>query len=85
MVRGRPLVTGGGGSKNKNRAGETKRKKICAPKMFEKKFCGRDYIQTNYQHKQKILKKKFVQVEKVRPKGHVTRIFLATCNAILYS
>jgi hypothetical protein len=37
VVRGRPLVIGGGGSKNKNRAGETKRKKICAPKMFEKK------------------------------------------------
>jgi hypothetical protein len=29
---------GGGGSRNKNRAGETERKKICAPKKFEKKI-----------------------------------------------
>jgi hypothetical protein len=29
----------GGGSKNKNRAGKTERKKIRAPKKFEKKIC----------------------------------------------
>jgi hypothetical protein len=32
----------GGGSKNKNRAGETERKKIRAPIKFEKKSC-RDF------------------------------------------
>ena len=33
----------GGGSKNKNRAGETERKKIRAPKKFEKKYSCRDF------------------------------------------
>jgi hypothetical protein len=38
------------------------------------KICGRDYIQTNYQHKQKMLKKIFVQVEKVPRKLGTTTI-----------
>jgi hypothetical protein len=33
---------GWGGSKNKNRAGKTERKKIRAPRNFEKKTC-RDF------------------------------------------
>ena len=74
VVRGRPLVIGGGG--------EAKIK----IEQGKQKICGRDYIQTNYQHKQKILKKKFVQVEKVRPKGHVTRCNFSCnlqCNSTL--
>jgi hypothetical protein len=40
MLRGGPLEKlGGGGNKNKNRAGETERKKIRAPKKFEKNSC----------------------------------------------
>jgi hypothetical protein len=45
---------GGGGSKNKNRAGETesrKKKKIRAPKKFEKKFVQRLFNRENYKLK----------------------------------
>jgi hypothetical protein len=34
---------GGGKSKNKNRAGEIERKKICAPKKFEKNICAETF------------------------------------------
>jgi hypothetical protein len=39
---------GGGKSKNKNRAGKTNKKQICAPEMFEKKNLCRDFNRENY-------------------------------------
>ena len=48
VVKGRTIRKvmgggGGGGSKNKNRAEEIERKKIRAPKKFEKKNSCRDF------------------------------------------
>jgi hypothetical protein len=39
---------GGGGSKNKNRAGETEKKQLVHQKRFEKKFVQRLFNRENY-------------------------------------